>query len=109
MMFKDGSDSFVGYTGNITVECDFRTMRVVILRSGEIEYYCELKFQDSWGISNIILVNDIGSQKELFIVDLEGNDYTHWVNQIKKAFDDFVTENIKVDFYKIDGIKIEVI
>lgn len=109
MLFKDTKDGFKGFAGNITLECDFRTMHAVILRSGECEYYCSLKFKDSWEISNIIIVKDIGSQKELFRLDLIGDSYDGWCNQMKKAFDDFITENVKVDYYEIGGIKMMVV
>jgi hypothetical protein len=105
MIFKDCTDGFKGFSGNVTIECDFRQNRAAILRNGELEHYCKLEFPYVWNISNLVQVIDIGSNTELFSVDLTGSDYDSWVNQIKLAFD----QHIKPDYYNIDGFKILVV
>jgi hypothetical protein len=91
------------------VECDFKTMSAAILKNGEVENYCALKFPHAWNESNLLQINDVARHKTLFEVDLKGNDVNEWIKQLMKAFADYLKDDLIIGNYNISGIEIPLI
>ena len=52
------------------VECNFIEMSAAILKNGELDHCCIMKFPHSWDKSNLLQVIDVATHNILFEVDL---------------------------------------
>lgn len=91
------------------VECHFIDNSVSILKNGELDHYCKLAFPHPWNISNILQIIDVGSKELLFEVDLVGIDFNEWVNQLMKAFSNYLKDDLIIKNYIISGYTIPLI
>jgi len=91
------------------VECDFKTMSTAILKNGEVENYCALKFPHALNESNLLQINDVARHKTLFEVDLKGTNINEWTNQLMKAFADYLKDDLILHNYNISSYTIPLI
>lgn len=110
MIVKMLSDNnFLLSNDNYTVECDLKFMTAAILKNGELENYCSLKFSDK-EVFNFLQVIDVVRHKTLFEVEFKGDNIKEWIEQLIKAFSDYLKDpEVITGYYNISGIEIPLI